>query len=723
MLLNIIIGSSVFLLTNFCLLYTSHLVVRRFFPHTAPPVRLVAIGTLFYSFIIVIFQALSPFHAISRTWVTITCLVIATVVHLLWGRHRNLKADIEPIGKWLRDGLSSKWSVLIIICGFVVLLSFFRALLMPPLAWDCLTYHLTFATLWVKKGTLLLFKAPDQIQGAAHFPINGELFAAWLLLPFSTDLLVNIMNFPITFLGGIASYSIARELGLTRKQASIVPVLICFTPVIYSQITTEFLDNSIFAFSTISILFALRYLKKGDIRDGLFSSIPAGILLGVKFTGIPVVGLICITIVLKTISLKSYSGLSKKLGFVMLCLLILCVLGGRKYIFNSIDARNPVYPFPLKILNYEVFSGSQTLDKEKEWMAEHEARNDWDKFSLWEMEYRKFLYIQYTAGPKVFLFLILAVVSLFARPKDVCKRDWYFLSSMWIIPLFIHYSDSSANIATMGLWADLSTRYISTYIALFTIQGVVTLRKFFPYSKKVDIFLMVTIAWDLMQINKRHLQEIEMLYPIIIVAAFIVLIIIQLSRKKLRTPPIKEEGTLISTRPSSINAVNTKRLGIVLLVFIMLIAGLNLLQVYRNSTRYVYYNGHFDLTNFPRNLVDSWEFLDQPEEKKTIAMTMDYRPPSHNWFFYPLFGKAFQNDIAYISAKYKWNVPAWLEQGLLRGDDYEIWLFNLKRKRVNYVLLVEPWPVELNWISQNKEDFQLVFSGKGAKIFRYLGQL
>ena len=722
MLLNIIIGCSIFLLTNFCLFYASHLLVRRFFSQAPPSVRLVALGTLFYAFIIVIFQVLSPFHAISRTWVTVTCLLIASVVHLLWGRHRNIKADMEPVGTWLREGLSSRWAILIIVCGFVVSLSLSRALLMPPLAWDCLTYHLTFATLWIKKGTLLLFKAPDQIQGCAHFPINGELFAAWLLLPFRTDLLVNIMNFPITFLGGIACYSIARELGLSRKEASFAPVLICFTPVIYSQITTEFLDNSIFAFSTISVLFTLRYLKKSNLRDALFSSVPAGILFGIKFTGIPVVGFIFITIALKTISLKNYSGLSKKLGFVMLCLLILCVLGGRKYIFNSIDARNPVYPFPLKILNYEIFSGAQTLDKEKEWMAEHETKNDWDKFSLWEMEYRKFLYIQHTAGPKVFLFFILAVISLFVRPKNVVKRDWYFLSSMWIIPLFMHYSDSSANIAKMGLWADLSTRYISPYIALFTIQGLIMLKKLSRHHK-VDIFLVVIIVWDLMQINKKHLPEIEMLYPFMIVLAFIILLVIQPGRKKWGALPIKGKGTLISTRPSRINSINTKRLGIALLSFIMLIVGFYLLGVYRNTTRYVYYNGHFDLTNFPRNLVDSWSFLDRPEEEKTIAMTMDYRPPSHNWFFYPLFGKEFQNDIAYVSAKYRWNVPAWLEQGLLRGDDYEIWLFNLKRKKVDYVLVVEPWPVELNWMSRNRKEFQLVFSGKGAKIFRYLGEL
>ena len=109
MLFNTVLGCVVFLITNISLLYTSHLLVRRFLPNAPASVRLVAIGTLFYAFIILIFQALSPFHAITKTWVTITCLLLALGSHLIWGKLSNLQADIEPIRIWIRDGLSSKW--------------------------------------------------------------------------------------------------------------------------------------------------------------------------------------------------------------------------------------------------------------------------------------------------------------------------------------------------------------------------------------------------------------------------------------------------------------------------------------------------------------------------------------------------------------------------------------------------------------------------------------
>jgi hypothetical protein len=120
--------------------------------------------------------------------------------------------------------------------------------------------------------------------------------------------------------------------------------------------------------------------------------------------------------------------------------------------------------------------------------------------------------------------------------------------------------------------------------------------------------------------------------------------------------------------------------------------------------------------------VNGWEFLDQPDEKKTIAMAMDWAPPGHYWFFYPLLGRWLQNDIAYVSAKYKWEVPTWFDRGLLRGDDFSIWLYNLRRKKVDYILVRTPWSIELRWMQRYQDKFQLIFSDKNCKIFKFTGE-
>ena len=215
------------------------------------------------------------------------------------------------------------------------MLSLSRALLMPPLSWDSLSYHLTFAALWVKKGTLFLFQAPDQIIENVYFPINGDIFTSWLILPFNADLLVNTVNFPITFLGGIACYAIARELGLTRKEASFAPALICFASMIYVQITTQYVDNSVFAFCTVSVLFALRYLRRGNILDALLAFIAAGILIGIKYSSIPVAGIIIVALTLKTLFLAQGAGFIKKVSLLLVGLMLIC-RAGRKTIYTKL---------------------------------------------------------------------------------------------------------------------------------------------------------------------------------------------------------------------------------------------------------------------------------------------------------------------------------------------------------------------------------------------------
>ena len=709
MLANTVLGSIIFLITNTSLLYTSHLLIRRFLPNAPSSVRAVATGTLFYAFIIVIFQALSPFYAITKTGVTISCLILAAGSHFLWGNHRNFKAEIDPIKIWLGDALNSRWAALVIICGFVVLLSLSRALLMPPLAWDSLTYHLTFASLWIKQGTLLLFNAPDQIAENVHFPINGDIFSSWFLLPFHNDLLANTVNFPITFLGGLSCYAIARELGLNRKEAGFAPLLICFAPVIYSQITTQYIDNGVFAFSSAATLFALRYLRKGYPQDSILSFCAGGIVVGIKYTAIPVVGIIFLAAVLKTLRLVSSSGFLKRLGLILCSLLILCALGGRQYILNAIDAGNPIYPFPLKVYNHEIFEGSSQLDQIHEWVTAYEKKYGWDNFSWWEKEYRRFAYASRTAGPKFLPFFMLALISFLIKPGKISRRDWYFLAVLWLVPLVLFYATGSADFTRRASWIEGSTRFLAFPIALFTIQGIFALRTFTQHTDKIDFLLVALVAWDLLYSNTSHPWRIAVVYPLVVLAIPLMFIALQLILKKSRELN-RWKGIIISSQWVTC-----------CLALTVLVTALYFLQGYRDTTRYHYYREEFDYVAIPRNWVAGWKFLDQPGRKKTIAMTMDWEAPGHKWFLYPLLGRYLQNDIVYISAKGKNEVPTWLDRGMLRGNNVAIWLYNLERKNPDYIFVAKPWPIEFRWMLSDQDAFQLVFSDQECRIFKYRG--
>jgi hypothetical protein len=213
-----------------------------------------------------------------------------------------------------------------------------------------------------------------------------------------------------------------------------------------------------------------------------------------------------------------------------------------------------------------------------------------------------------------------------------------------------------------------------------------------------------------------------------VVAILLVLILPTLAVGGIKWFTSKEKTSLISTgaRPSRLGGSTTRRWVVYALIFIVFIGGLYFLQIYRYNTRYAYYSTHYDSNNIFKSFVKGWEFLDQPDKKKTIALTMGWKPPGGNWFFYPLLGKWLQNDIVYISAKHKWEVPTWFDRGMIRGDDFSIWFYNLRRKKVDYIFVQTivqqtPWPIELRWMLRHQDKFQLVFSDRRFKIFKYTG--
>jgi hypothetical protein len=734
MLFTISLGCIVFLLTNLSLLYASHLLARRILCDSPAAMRMVGMGIFYYGFIIAILQLLSPLHAITRTGVTTLCLLLTLVTHIVWGRHRNIKADIDAIRSWIRDGLRSPWAFLMVICGFVVLLSFARALLTPPLAWDCLTYHLTFAALWIQKGTIFLFKAPDQIITAAHLPINGELFAAWLLLPFHNDIIVNVMNFPLTLLGGGACYAIARELGLNRKDAGFAPALICFAPMIYWQILTQYVDNAAFAFYCSSVLFALVYIRTGYPWYGLLALAATGILIGIKYTAIPAAGLLLLVVGIRTMRLPKGFGGFRKSGLILSGLLIVCLMGGRQYLFNAIEARNPLYPFPLSIGQQEIFRGVESLEEINEWVDRYEMRNGQVKMGFWERQYRAFLYMAVSAGPKFMLFLLLACVSFFVKPARISRGVWYFLAVMWIMPLILYNVGASSRLASGGPWLDGNTRYLSSFFALFTLQGLVSLKNTGRNIGWVNMLLTAFVLWDLLMANVGQRQDVEMLYPLLPLAGALLIVMVTMAGECLNRCVLHDEYSSAGTMQSKARPSRLKQSSRVCMIVALMIMGAYLLQLYREGTRYEYLSAPTDLNAFQRISVNGWEFLDKPGEKRTIAMAMAWDPPGHKWILYPLLGRHLQNDVVYISARYKWDVPSWLDNGEIRGEDASIWRFNLNNKNVDYIFVADPiaypllhtgeerakgvWPIELGWMENDPGNFRLVFADRYCKIFK-----
>jgi hypothetical protein len=233
------------------------------------------------------------------------------------------------------------------------------------------------------------------------------------------------------------------------------------------------------------------------------------------------------------------------------------------------------------------------------------------------------------------------------------------------------------------------------------------------------------IVWDLLYINKTHLWQVEVSYPLIVLILFLFLLSFKLARERLKKIVLKDDSGIPLTALSRYGVTTYRRWIIYSAGLLVLMVGLYFLQCYRDTTRYDYYSNHYDhqsFINLARTLVCAWEYLDHPGSPKTIALAMDPATPMGRWLFYPLLGKRLQNDIVYLSAQYKWEVPPWMDRGILRGNDSEVWYYNLKKQKVDYIFVQEPWPVEVRWIISRTDDFALMFSDRYCRIYKYIGE-
>ena len=305
---------------------------------------------------------------------------------------------------------------------------------------------------------------------------------------------------------------------------------------------------------------------------------------------------------------------------------------------------------------------------------------------------------------------------------------------MWIVPLIMYYTGASSSLASGGPWMDGNTRYLSPFFALLTLEGLLFLRNLGRNSLGIYIMLTAFVFWDLLMINKGQRQEVEFLYPFIPPAVLLGVILFKVAAALFRRT-VRHSGMT----PSLYRRVRTaiaaySRMGCVLPDDCSGDRGMLPAAALPGYTRYHYFSSPTDLNAFQRISVDGWEFLDWPGEKKTIAVTLAWDPPGHKWILYPLLGRRLQNDIVYVSARYKWDVPTWLNRGELRGDDAAIWRFNLKTKNVDYVVVADPiaypflksqkeltqglWPIELGWMEKDPGTFKHVFEDRYCKIFQ-----
>jgi hypothetical protein len=302
-----------------------------------------------------------------------------TVAALLYG-HKQLR---EGFAKMRLPGYGRPplWvTALVGLALAEVVWRVFSAAVLPPYAWDGLSYHLTTTAEWIQRGELV---TNPLSRCCAHYPLNTELTFVWPGLLLGSDSLVDAVQIGFAVLGALAVAGIGRVSGLSGRGAAAAGAVFFLTPVVLAQSATNYNDVAFTGMFLCGLFFVLRYVVSGIRRPAYLglAGLAAGFALGSKGTGLAYVGVLGLVVLAGIVRLRIRGDLQTRamLGTLGVFVVGLVATGGFWYGRNLLQHGNPVYPFELSVGGVQIFSGRFHLNEVLSNPSQYRGESNWHR--------------------------------------------------------------------------------------------------------------------------------------------------------------------------------------------------------------------------------------------------------------------------------------------------------------------------------------------------------
>jgi 4-amino-4-deoxy-L-arabinose transferase-like glycosyltransferase len=432
--------------------------------------------------------------------------------------------------------LNSYLTLVAIILLVILAVSVSLMSLVPPVSRDALTHHLAVPKLWVRDGGIAEY--PD--IPFSYYPMNLDILYA-VSLYLGSDIAPKFIHYSFALLTAAFIFFYLKK-RLNNLYGLLGALFFISLPVIVKLSISVYVDLGLIFFSTVSILYFLKWIEYNfRIKYIVLSSIYCGLALGTKYNGLVLLFILSFFVplyYLKKSKTKSsikipFSVQCKAIGYGLLFAFISCAVFSPWMIKNYIQTGNPVYPLYKNIFNPEnkirIYQSHHGISNDSDGKFLNE--ND-DKAELNHFLIRKFVFKeqwwetllipvriffqgkddlpQYFDG-KLNPFLLLLPIAAFcfnrARQQSLLKREQSVLAVFSLLFLLIVFFQG-----------DMRIRYIlpiipplvilSMYglqsIYLIISEGVIKSKKAGSISIFVIIIVMISInAWYIVNLFHR----------------------------------------------------------------------------------------------------------------------------------------------------------------------------------------------------------------------------
>ncbi len=634
----------------------------------------------------------------------VVALGIAAAVATTWvvrqddGFSERLQGDIESVRSFIGFAFGS-WALPVTLgAGSFLGAHLLRSLVIPPLAWDSLLYHLVRPALWIQESGIFEYNAGGKSTHWRLFPPLGNSLSGWNMVLVESDVLLPLVWFGVWSLLVLGAYTIGRQLGASRFNAYLASLTAALIPAISSHIFVSYSDHVVAVLVVFSLAMLIHMARASSQAAGVLAVAALAVGVAVKQTVVPFAGM-------GGLAFLYLAWSDDQIPLVRICLqagALSVLIIAPHYAYVWAETGSPVYPYGLEIGDWVIFEG-RSEEHFQGTISDDRLKREF-KTNLWQQfipgypapgaeSWRNHVNL----GPALPLLLLsVGLVPLANALRERSLRvvaGCYVFAAMAALILVIKFSNGSgwnvaryAAAAPIVLLALAAVRKGWIYKVLFAAAFAVHLFYFWPTNwGGPDTQATVEFGWA-------ALAFLAVAAVVVAVAYF--------------------RGSTW-TFGAALGAA----------ALLAYLAPATVLEPIRADYRYDIYRSAADGESFANVPVTgsaaggvpsapTWEAADDPDEPRTIAVVAGWDGRGANVFVYPYFGRRLQNEIVYVPpASDGQLIQPNQKVKIRRSADYDAWLDRLYDHGVDYVGVLGPLPMEAGWMRAHPESFELVTEG------------
>lgn len=686
---------------------------NRLFAEESIAVRWSAAGVITAAFVI---GVMTVFGHLMMLWPRLIAGACAFFIAVGWRIGGKPSIQMETIdwpiaATWARCRLREGHGILFCVLAILILQAVMRGLRCPPLSWDSLTYHAFLPSRWVQLGGLAPFAAPGGMDGYRALPWNMELLVAWAILPFKTDLAINLINLPVFAMAALVCYAIARELGTSRMIAFWAPLFFCFSPPMWHLVTTQYNDVLVAVLLGAGVLFLIRWHRTSAAALLIVGAAAMGLACGTKYTALPVTLLAAAWVSIRVLR----SRVDRGRGAVALAFAIVAGLacGADRYVENWREFGNPLYPVEVSLAGRTVFDGSPMQSEILKTTPRGERADD-----------------------------LIVVASIFGAHRITWGPTWAMVLPLSLLAVFAHRrQDDPVSRSRLNSTAVVLVILVSASFASYFLpnDGIAErMRRMFVGSSQRMLGFPMMLAACLASAAASRLNWPTGVACIVPTAA----VLINAWNGKYPQPPSLAEACVIAggvlallwflSREGAVNRIHRSfqnRLRgafVAAALFALAVPVVSWIDAKRERSRHDHYAASTDYHEIPRYLAGAWRAVDDPAQPHVVALVerrchgieRSVMRSALEWFFYPLLGARHQNRVVYASVHEPRDLPSRpFFGGVQRGEKLDQWLFNLRRLGVDRLVVLPDAQPEATWIGERTTIFRPILTEPHVSVY------